>query len=243
MPTERALLVIGDIGGYTRFMRLHKLSLAHAQENTAKLLEAMIDAAPRLELVEIEGDAVFLYVAEPADEEVAASIASLAAAIHLAFHTEQLRLGDLTLCPCDACNQIGQLTVKIVAHLGDVIEQRVRDRTTIAGPDVILVHRMLKNSVPVSEYLLMSEPVLRRCEEPVRDTAVTIDEELEGLGTERLYYVDMHELAEEAAAPRKTIPRRLALTGGQVIRAVPYLVGVKRAESLPRTDAESEPLG
>ena len=84
---------IGDIGGYTRFMRLHKLSLAHAQENTAKLLEAMIDAAPRLELVEIEGDAVFLYVPEPEDEEVAASIATLAPIDPLlAFHTEQRRL-------------------------------------------------------------------------------------------------------------------------------------------------------
>jgi hypothetical protein len=228
--TERALLLISDIGGYTRFMRLHKLSLAHAQENTAKLLEAMIDAAPRLELVEIEGDAAFLYVPEPEDEEVASSIATLATSIHLAFHTEQLRLSELTLCPCSACKQIGQLTVKVVAHLGEVVEQRVRDRTTLAGPDVILVHRMLKNSVPVAEYLLLTDPVLVRCEEGVRAVAVPIEEELEGLGTHRLHYVDIHAFAQEPPAPKKTIPRRLAVTGGQVVRGVPYLVGAKRAE-------------
>ena len=130
MKTERALLVIGDIGGYTRFMRLHRLSLAHAQENTAKLLEAMIDAVPRLELVEIEGDAAFLYVAEPEDEEVAHRSPPSPQSIHRAFHTEQRRIADLTLCPCDACHQIGQLTVKVVAHLGEVVEQTVRDRTT-----------------------------------------------------------------------------------------------------------------
>ena len=228
--TERALLLIGDIGGYTRFMRLHKLSLAHAQENTAKLLEAMIDAAPRLELVEIEGDAVFLYVAEPEDEEVAASIATLARAIHLAFHTEQRRLGDLTLCPCSACDQIGQLTVKVVAHVGEVVEQRVHTRTTLAGPDVILVHRMLKNSVPVSEYLLLTDSVLERCSEDVRAAAVPIAEDLEGLGEHTLHYLDIHAFAEQAPAPKKNVARRLALTGGQVVKGVPYLVGAKKAD-------------
>jgi class 3 adenylate cyclase len=228
--TERALLLIGDIGGYTRFMRLHKLSLAHAQENTAKLLEAMIDAAPRLELVEIEGDAVFLYVAEPEDEEVAASIATLAQAIHLAFHTEQRRLGDLTLCPCSACNQIGQLTVKVVAHVGEVVEQKVHTRTTLAGPDVILVHRMLKNSVPVPEYLLLTDSVLERCSEDVRDAAVPIAEDLEGLGEHTLHYLDIHAFAEQAPAPKKNVARRLALTGGQVVKGVPYLVGAKKAD-------------
>lgn len=46
--TGRALLVIADIGGYTPFMRLHRMSLAHAQDVVARLLEAMIDAAPGL---------------------------------------------------------------------------------------------------------------------------------------------------------------------------------------------------
>ena len=74
----RALLLIADIGGYTRFMRLHRMSLVHAQDNTTRLLEATIDAAPRLELAGIEGDAAFLYVPQPEDEEIAGSIAAVA---------------------------------------------------------------------------------------------------------------------------------------------------------------------
>lgn len=232
MSTRRALLLIGDIGGYTRFMRLHRLSLAHAQENTTRLLEAMIDAVPRLQLVGIEGDAVFLYVPEPEDEEVAASIAGVAASIHRAFHAEQERIGELTLCPCDACHQIGSLTVKVVSHLGEVVEQTVRGHASVAGPDVILVHRMLKNSVPVDEYVLMTKPVLERSEAAVRDRFTQLDEELEGLGTERLYYAELAAIAEPPAPPpKKTAPRRLALTGGQVVRAVPYLVGLKRVRA------------
>ena len=38
--TVNALLLIADIGGYTRFMNLHRMSLAHAQENTPRLLDA-----------------------------------------------------------------------------------------------------------------------------------------------------------------------------------------------------------
>jgi hypothetical protein len=239
VETHRALLVIGDIGGYTRFMRLHRLSLAHAQENTARLLEAMIDAVPRLELVEIEGDAAFLYVPEPEDEEVAASIAAVGAAIYRAFHAEQGRISELTLCPCDACHQVGQLTVKVVAHLGEVVEQKVRDRTTVAGPDVILVHRMLKNSVPIKEYVLVTGPVLERCDPDLRKAATAIEEELEGLGVEELYFVDMAQIsAEPPPPPTKSVVRRLSLTGGQVVRAVPYLAGLKRP--LARADAEAE---
>ena len=45
---ERALLLIADIGGYTEYMSTHRMSLAHAEVNTARLLEAVIDAGRRL---------------------------------------------------------------------------------------------------------------------------------------------------------------------------------------------------
>ena len=48
MATERSLLLIADIGGYTEYMRTHRMSLAHAEVNTARLLEKVIDAAPEL---------------------------------------------------------------------------------------------------------------------------------------------------------------------------------------------------
>ncbi len=117
MATARALLVIADIGGYTRFMRLHRMSLAHAQENTLSLLDAVIDAAPKLRLVGIEGDAAFLYLPEPEADELARSLGALATAMHRAFHAQQQTLQALRVCRCDACAQTGVLSVKIVAHV------------------------------------------------------------------------------------------------------------------------------
>ena len=57
MAPGRSLLLIADIGGYTEYMRTHRMSLAHAEVNTARLLEKVIDAAPGFDLIEIEGDA------------------------------------------------------------------------------------------------------------------------------------------------------------------------------------------
>lgn len=40
MAVQRALLIIADISGYTRFMKFPRMSLAHAQDMVARLLEA-----------------------------------------------------------------------------------------------------------------------------------------------------------------------------------------------------------
>ena len=60
MTSARAALLIADIGGYTAYMSSHRMTLAHAEVNTARMLDRMIGAAPGFDLVEIEGDAAFL---------------------------------------------------------------------------------------------------------------------------------------------------------------------------------------
>ena len=228
--TLNALLVIADIGGYTRFMR-HRMSLAHAQENTLSLLDAVIDAAPDLELSELEGDAAFLYATDPSAQEIARSLAGLATAMHTAFRAEQSRLETLRVCRCDACQQTGSLSVKVVAHYGEVVRSETRGRTTLAGVDVILVHRMLKNSVPIGEYVLITEALRERCDPSLFEHATAMDEELEGLGTEQLYYVDMAGIAvPPEPAPAASWLERTVHTTMLDLRTVPYLIGLKRSQ-------------
>ena len=50
---DRSLLMIADIGGYTKFMKLHRMSLAHAEVITGRLLRAVVESSP-LPLIEIE---------------------------------------------------------------------------------------------------------------------------------------------------------------------------------------------
>ena len=228
--TVNALLVIADIGGYTRFMSLHRMSLAHAQENTLRLLDAVIDAAPDLELSGLEGDAAFLYVTDPTAQEVTHSLAGLASAMHWAFHTEQGKMESLSVCRCDACHQTGKLNVKIVAHYGEVVLTPRRGGTTLAGVDVILVHRMLKNSAPIDEYVLMTGAVRELAGPPFSDLSTPIDEELEGLGTEHLYFVDMASVARPITPlePAGWL-ERTSYNAAMTARLVPYAVGLKRS--------------
>jgi hypothetical protein len=216
-------MVIADMGGYTQFMRLHRLSLAHSEEITARLLEAAIEAAPELELVDIEGDAAFLCAFEGSDP----SIGKTSLAMHRAFHQKQQEIAANTLCPCEACAQVGSLTLKFVAHAGEVAEQRIRNRTSLVGLEVIAVHRMLKNSVPVPEYILVSDAVYERLDPDLRERATSITEELEGIGETSLHFVDLGELAGEIPEPEPSVAGRVRETASVLGRGMPYLLGMK----------------
>jgi len=233
MP-EQALLLLADISGYTEFMRLHRLNLGHSQEITRRLLESMLDAVPAMRLVEVEGDALFLSAPQYETEEGARPSEWLpsALAMYEAFHREQQWMVAHNLCVCDACRQIGRLHVKFVAHLGEVVVQRIRGTEKLVGVDVIAVHRMLKNTVPASEYVLMSEPLYQRLDLELRDRAVLVEQELEGLGRMPLYLVEFGKLPIEIpAAPEPTLQARLHQTIGFGIRALPRVIGLRRSTS------------
>src|ERR671933_1073144 len=150
MEAERALLVIADIGGYTEYMSSHRMSLAHAEVNTARLLEKVIDAAPGFDLIEIEGDAAFLSRrADTLDGDgTVAATTQAAVRMHRAFHVERQHVAS-NLCPCNGCVQAHNLKLKFVAHVGEVATQTIRQRRKLVGIDVTPANRLRKNPVPV----------------------------------------------------------------------------------------------
>lgn len=159
MELKHVALVIADIGGYTRFIKFHKTALLHAQEVVSQLLETIIDRASfPLTLNKLEGDAALLY-AEMGDAETAAArdVAEQVTAFFSAFHAKSKELsGSRANCPCDACQHILDLRLKAVLHHGVVAIKKIRQFEELTGEDVILVHRLLKNSVSKPEYILMS---------------------------------------------------------------------------------------
>src|SRR5947207_8926882 len=158
MASGRALLLSADIGGYTDYIRSHRMSLGHAEANTARLLERMIDAARDFDLIEIEGDAVFLSRQADAlnSEATVAAITQAAVAMHRAFHIERRHIAT-NLCPCDGCAQADNLKLKFVAHIGEVVSQTIKQRRTLVGIAGIFVHRLLKHHVALPESVLLRE--------------------------------------------------------------------------------------
>jgi hypothetical protein len=230
VAVERAVLLIADIGGYTRFMKVHRANLSHAQYVVAELLEAVIDAArPAFKLAKLEGDAAFFYaLSGKAGQPDLAGLAERIAAIRRAFVERRHRLEIDRVCTCDGCVQAARLTLKFVTHVGEVAFQRVKRLTELAGVDVIFVHRLLKNAVPLPEYVLMSEPVHAGVAPAVRDVARESSEDLEGIGEMRTYYVDLDDIA--ASPPPQLAPsgpRKFAAWARMFARSFPYLVGVR----------------
>jgi hypothetical protein len=225
----RALLLIADIGGYTEYMRTHRMSLAHAEVNTARLLEAVIDAAGDFELIEIEGDAAFLSRHADALDAAATAdaLTQAVAGMHHAFHRERQYVAS-NLCPCDACEQANNLKLKFVAHVGDVATQTIRDRRKLVGIDVILVHRLLKNSVQVPEYLLFSEELYRNGGDTF-GSVQQAQQELEGIGLVHTYFADIANIAP-SPPPIAELGwlGRLAKTVDVAGRGMPYMLGLRR---------------
>ena len=230
MAVQPALLLIADIAGYTRFMKLHAFSLAHAHDLVSQLLETVIDAAgPELKLAKLEGDAAFFYL--PVAEDRAADpawVAERVAAIHGAFHRRTAELAADNLCRCDGCRQVAQLRIKVVGHLGEVAVRKVKRLTELAGVDVILVHRMLKNPVPVPEYLLMTEPFYRRVESRAAPLATPLTLEYEDLGPSSSWYVDLADVEPVDVPRRHGMARRVATSLARAVRGIPYMLGVRK---------------
>lgn len=233
MASERALLLIADIGGYTEYMSTHRMSLAHAEVNTARLLERVVDAAPAFDLIEIKGDAAFLArPADPADGRASVDDTTRAVvAMHRAFHSER-RYVATNLCPCRGCTQADNLTLKFVAHVGEVASQTIRRRRKLVGIDVIQVHRMLKNPVGVPEYVLFSEALYRGGGDAGPDPAHEIAQDLEGIGPTRAWFVDIGDLAGPLPEPPvPSLRERLGRTLGVAGAGVPLMLGLRRRRS------------
>jgi hypothetical protein len=206
------------------------MSLAHAEVNTGRMLEKMIDAAPGFDLIEIEGDAAFLSrqadVREP--EATLTEILHAAVSMHRAFHLERQNVAT-NLCPCSGCKEAGNLKLKFVAHVGDVATQTIRQRHKLVGIDVILVHRLLKNPVEIPEYVLLSEELYGTGGTLLPESVHEISPELEGIGTVRAYFVDVGDLDdsfEPLPVPswRGRIERTFAVAG----MGLPYMLGFRR---------------
>ena len=161
MEIKQVALVIVDISGYTQFINFHKTSLIHAQEVISQLLESVIDRASHpLILNKLEGDAALLYAELGTDEPAATrDILAQVSGFFAAFHAKARELsGSRADCPCEACQRIRDLRIKAILHRGVVAFRKIRQFDEMAGEDVILLHRLLKNTVTASEYMLLTEP-------------------------------------------------------------------------------------
>jgi class 3 adenylate cyclase len=157
-PVEPSCLLIADISGYTSY--LAGVELDHAQDILADLMGTVVTALrPTFRLAKLEGDAAF--TAAPADKVDGSMVMDTIERCYFGFRRRRRDVRQATACECDACMRIPDLNLKFVVHSGVVARQRMAGLEELVGRDVIVVHRMLKNTVVestgVEAYVLFSE--------------------------------------------------------------------------------------
>lgn len=154
--TQNALLFVPDISGFTQF--INDRQIQHNHRIIAELLEILIESNRlNLKVNEIEGDAILFYRLGKAPS--VSEIVEQSKNMYIAFHQHLKKYGISRICNCAACNTAGRLTLKTVAHYGSLSFQKIKNQEKLFGPDVIKVHRLLKNDVPDHEYILLTESV------------------------------------------------------------------------------------
>jgi uncharacterized protein DUF2652 len=224
MAIRRAVPVIADISGYTHYMQWNRTHLAHAQLTVAGLLEAVIDAGKGLKLAKLEGDAAFFWAPDGNAKEV---VCDRLSRMRQSFLARRERFNKDIACECASCEQLENLSLKFVVHQGEVAEQRVKRHVELAGYDVILVHRMLKNTVPILEYVLMTDPIAACLDESMRGQCKPLVHHFEGIGETSTHYLDLTTSPVPPAPPDRGFFGRLGKTAKFELSTLPFLLGVK----------------
>lgn len=141
---ERGCLALGDITGYTKYVA--GVELEHSQDVLADLMGVLVNQMRGLlHLAKLEGDAVFCY--EHEGEVEGSTLLSMVESSYFAFAKRLQTIDRHTTCMCNACRLIPQLNLKFMTHHGEYLIHEVAGSRELVGRDVILAHRLLKNSV------------------------------------------------------------------------------------------------
>ncbi|MDH3252545.1 MAG: DUF2652 domain-containing protein [Ignavibacteria bacterium] len=190
-----AFIFIPDISGFTEFVT--HTEIGHSNHIITELIEAILHANElNFTVSEIEGDAVLFYkVGDPPPLE---RLLLQTKRMFFAFHRHLKIIERDTVCQCGACTTASRLTIKMIAHYGALRETAIGNFSKIIGSDVILAHRLLKNTLHESEYIVLTEQYLRTQErKSVIDPWIAFQkhtEQIENFGDVHLEYVILSPL-------------------------------------------------
>ena len=176
---RRGALLLADISGYTGFLQgvadAHRDLIIEADEPPpayallSHLLDTMVTSiVPPFSLAKLEGDAIFAVEDDPMPHGEA--VINCLRACYTAFRERLGAAGSQWTCTCEACARIGNLDLKFVLHHGSYVAQSIAGHEELLGPEVNLVHRLLKNHArelvgPVP-YALVTDATVEALEIP-----------------------------------------------------------------------------
>lgn len=165
-------LLIADISGYTSF--LQDVAIVHADDDFADgkvpkaypLMSSLLDGivstvVPPFTLSKLEGDAVFVFADTDEGAPRGQEVVDIVGRSYAEFRRRLAEAGETMTCTCGTCSRASVLDLKFILHAGRFVVQDTAGSRELVGADVVLAHRLLKNSatdaVGRRAYLLMTE--------------------------------------------------------------------------------------
>lgn|SRR3989338_3467359 len=162
MAEKDVVLMIADISGYTKFIATNQMTLEHTHKIVEELIKTIIKQVKiPIKVAKLEGDAVFLYAIKNGNaaawKKDVKHINEKLLSFFDVFSQRIKELAESTPCKCEACKNIEELRLKVIVHIGKANFYKIDQFTELSGLDVIIVHRLLKNSVNAKEYILLTD--------------------------------------------------------------------------------------
>ena len=140
--------------------RLGKTTQVHAETIISDLLEKIIaELDDTLIVNKLQGDAALFYVVPDNPQEFSGQIIKKLQHCFKIFNNRLDEIFFCQVCACDPCQQMTNLKLKSFVRYGNFLIKKVSRFEEIAGEDVILAHRLMKNSINSSEYMLITESI------------------------------------------------------------------------------------
>jgi Protein of unknown function (DUF2652)/Polyketide cyclase / dehydrase and lipid transport len=162
LTPEPTSFLIADISGYTSY--LAGVELDHAQDILADLINTVVTTLrPTFCLAKLEGDAAFTCA--PTAKLDGSLLLDTIERCYFGFRRRRRDVRQATSCNCNACVRIPDLNLKFVVHSGLSVRQKMAGRDELVGADVIVVHRLLKNTVVEDTGIDAYALITARCTE------------------------------------------------------------------------------
>lgn len=203
---HNSFLVLGDISGFTAY--LSGVELDHANAILSELMDSVIEhMTPTLNLIEVEGDAVYGHIPEERTTR-GETILELFESTYTAFRDRLTGVQRRTTCECNACRALPGLDLKFVCHLGEYTLANVAGSLKPLGPDVNLVHRLVKNQITEDRgwrgYVLLTEPAAERLALPL-ESFEQMDQIVESFGKLSTFCLNLDERYREIVGSRRVV--------------------------------------
>ena len=199
------LICIPDISGFTQFMSDTNIELS--SKVIPSLLNKVIYANRiGLKVSEIEGDAILFY--KTGELPTFKSLIEQCRSFFTEFYDQLQYLQDeYALSTKKNFNFPDVLGLKIVLHYGAQISAvPIGKNIKLMGEDVIVAHRLLKNTININEYILISEHLLSQYDEKEIDKNLKWgvlrekEEQYQHIGEINFSYIDTNPLLDDKSS-------------------------------------------